>query len=142
MDSTHQTIQNLAAEALDTPPDRFIDSASPNSSEASGEELQHLQDRHQDLKTEVNSLLLTAYSNEEIDRIRHLSDLLGFIAMRIQELSRTPQGTSHTTLKQTDRSVSVSELKAQFSTLKEAKTSHGIKAKSWRDLADKLNSQC
>jgi len=129
VDSTNQTVQNLAAEALDLSPDAFLH---PTAIEPSPEELKQLQNRHQKLKEEINSLLLTAYRNEEIDRLRNLCYLTDLIVSRIQELLNTPTKTV--------KKVSVDELKSQFSSLKKAKDSHQIKAKSWQELADKLNA--
>ncbi|MEB3275070.1 MAG: hypothetical protein VKJ85_14905 [Prochlorothrix sp.] len=126
VDSSHQTIQNLAAEALDFPSDDFL---IPAAIEPPQGELQQLQNRHHTLMEEIHSLLLVAYSNEEIDRLRHLYYLTDRISSRIQRLSKVQP-----------KKVSVDELKSQFSSLKKAKDFHNLKAKSWQDLAEKLNN--
>jgi hypothetical protein len=134
VDSTNQTIQNLAAEALD----QTIAPDLPSLIESSSNEMEQLQKRYQLLRSEINTLLLTTYTNEEIDRLRNLNYLTSLILGRIQELSVT-----QTNLEQnkTFKKVSIEELKLQFSSLKEARVSYNIKAKSWQDLADKLNAK-
>ena len=134
MDSTDQTIKNLAAEALD----QTIDPDLPSLIQSSSNEMQQLQERYQLLRSEINTLLLTAYTNEEIDRLRNLNYLTSLISARIQELSGTQINVEkHKTVKK----VTIDDLKSKFSSLKEAKASHKITAKSWQDLADKLNAK-
>ena len=131
MDSTDQTIKNLAAEALDQTivSDPLLNPSPPDSQK----DLPQLQARYTLIRSEFNSLLLTAYTNEEIDRLRNLNDLVYFISARIQELS-----TLDHTLDQ-PKVVSIDDLKSQFSSLAEAKKALKIKAKSWQDLVKKLN---
>jgi len=133
MDSSDRTIQNLAAEALNETiaPDRLLN---PALAESSSNEVQKLQERHQSLRSEINSLLLTAYTNEEIDRLRNLDYLSKFIQTRIQELSTSPDSIA------SPQKVTVDELKSKFSSLNLAKECYKIKASSWQTLVDKLNA--
>lgn len=141
MDSTDRTIQNLAAEALNETiaPDRLLNPALGESSvessvKSSSNEVQKLQERHQSLRSEINSLLLTAYTNEEIDRLRNLDYLSELIQTRIQELSTAPDSIA------SPQKVTVDELKSKFSSFNLAKEAYKIKASSWQTLVDKLNA--
>ena len=140
VDSTNQTIQNLAAEALDPTivSDPLLNPSPPDSQK----DLPQLQARYTLIRSEFNSLLLTAYTNEEIDRLKNLEDLTHVISTRIQELS-TPNTETQPPLGKTTvkpKVVSMNDLKSQFSSLEEAKKTLNIKARSWKDLVDKLNS--
>jgi hypothetical protein len=140
MDSTDQTIQNLAAEALDPTivSDPLLNPSPPDFQK----DLPQLQARYTLIRSEFNSLLLTAYTNEEIDRLKNLNDLTHLISTRIQELSTPNPETQHPLGKTTAKPkvVSMNDLKSQFSSLEEAKKALNIKARSWKDLVDKLNS--
>ena len=137
MDSTDRTIQNLAAEALNETiaPDCLLNPAlGESSAESSSNEVQKLQERHQSLRSEINSLLLTVYTNEEIDRLRNLDYLSELIQTRIQELSTAPDSIA------SPQKVTVDELKSKFSSFNLAKEAYKIKASSWQTLVDKLNA--
>ena len=137
MDSTDRTIQNLAAEALNETiaPDCLLNPAlGESSAESSSNEVQKLQERHQSLRSEINSLLLTVYTNEEIDRLRNLDYLSELIQTRIQELSTSPDSIV------SPQKVTVDELKSKFSSFNLAKEAYKIKASSWQTLVDKLNA--
>lgn len=141
MDSTDRTIQNLAAEALNETiaPDRLLNPALGESSvessvESSSNEVHKLQERHQSLRSEINSLLLTVYTNEEIDRLRNLDYLSQLIQTRIQELSTAPDSIA------SPQKVTVDELKSKFSSFTLAKKYYQIKASSWQNLVDQLNA--
>ena len=137
MDSTDRTIQNLAAEALNETiaPDCLLNPAlGESSAESSSNEVQKLQERHQSLRSEINSLLLTVYTNEEIDRLRNLDYLSELIQTRIQELSTSPDSIA------SPQKVTVDELKSKFSSFNLAKEAYKIKASSWQTLVDKLNA--
>lgn len=138
VDSTDRTVQNLATEALDLSSDNFL---SPTAIEPSQEELKQLHNRHQTLQTEINSLLLTAYSNQEIDRLRNLEYLTSLISARIQELSDAQTQIEPNSPHKSVKTVDVDELKARFSSLSKAKEFYNIKANSWQGLVDKLNTR-
>lgn len=135
MDSTDCTIQNLATEALNETiaPDPLL--INPTLPEALSHEMYQLQERYQTLRSEINALLLTTYTNEEVDRLRNLDYLANLIQTRIQELSTSPNPIAPRP------KVTIDQLKARFSSLNAAKLFYKIKASSWQSLIDKLNAR-
>ena len=134
VDSTNQTIQNLVAEALDQTiaPDPLLNPTLPK---VSFHEMHQLQERYQILRSEINALLLTAYTNEEIDRLKNLDYLSNLIKAKIQELSTSKEPIAP------HQKITIDELKSKFSSLNSAKEFYKIKASSWQVLVDKLNAR-
>jgi hypothetical protein len=151
VDSTMITVQNLASEGLDQ--DRLLESSvkqhqsnqspSPHLEEGfrvrdltqyDPQDMGLLKQRYQFVQQEFKALLLTAFSNEEIDRLMKLDYLCSTLKKEIQNSDHVPT-QSHEIL------FTKEKLQSEFSSLKKAKDYYNLSTSSWQGLADKLNSR-